>query len=73
MSGSGLGNHGFTGSWSVVLPVPMREDKSPSLQVTGGSISDVFPVVAGVCEGCVLAPTLFNACMDWILGKMTER
>ena len=22
---------------------------------------------------CVLAPTLFNACMDWILGKISER
>ena len=33
----------------------------------GGSISDLFPVVTGVRQGCVLAPTFFNAWMDWIL------
>ena len=37
------------------------------------SISDSFPVVTGVCQGCVLAPILFSACMDWILGRMSER
>ena len=37
MSGSALGSHGFIGSWGVVLPVPVREDKSPSLQVLGAS------------------------------------
>ena len=24
-------------------------------------------------QGCVLAPTLFSACIDWILGRMSER
>ena len=35
--------------------------------------SDLFPVVTGVQKGCVLAPTLFSACMDWILWRMSER
>ena len=40
----------------------------------GDSISDIsFPVVTGVRQGCVLAPTLFSTCMDWILGRMSER
>ena len=39
----------------------------------GASISDLFPVVTGVRLGCVLAPTLFSTCMDWILGRMSER
>ena len=39
----------------------------------GDTISDLFPVVTGVCQGCVLAPTLFSTCMDWILRKMSER
>ena len=38
----------------------------------GDTISDIFPVVAGVRQGCVLAPTLFSACMDWILGCITK-
>lgn len=36
-------------------------------------ISAFFPVSAGVRQGCVLAPTLFNTCMDWILGRAVDR
>ena len=39
----------------------------------GDTISDLFPVVTGVCQGCVLAPTLFSTCMDWILGRMIKQ
>ena len=39
----------------------------------GDTISDLFLVVAGVHQGCALALTLFSACMDWILGRMSER
>ena len=39
----------------------------------GDTISDLFPVVTGVRQGCVLAPTLFSTCLDWILGRMSER
>ena len=38
----------------------------------GGTISDIFPVVTGVRQGCVLAPTHFSTCMDWILWRMSE-
>jgi len=37
MSGLGLGSHEFTGSWGVVLPVPVQEDESLILQVLGAS------------------------------------
>ena len=39
----------------------------------GDTISDLFLVVTGVCQGGVLAPALFSTCMDWILGRMSER
>ena len=39
----------------------------------GDTISDLFPVITGVRHGCVLAPTLFSTCLDWILGRMSER
>jgi len=39
----------------------------------GGTVSYLFTVVTGVRQGYVLAPTLFSACMDWILGRMLER
>ena len=35
-----------------------------------GDVSDAFPVDAGVRQGCVLAPSLFSACMDWIMGRV---
>ena len=38
----------------------------------GGSISDLFSVVTGVCQWCLLAPTLFTACKDWTLWRMWE-
>ena len=39
----------------------------------GGTISGLFPVVTEVCQGCVLAPTLFSTCMDWIPGRISKR
>ncbi len=39
----------------------------------GAGISTSFPVNSGVRQGCVLAPSLFNTCMDWVLGKVTDQ
>ena len=36
----------------------------------GGAVSDAFPVNAGVRQGCVLAPSLFSTCMDWIMERV---
>ena len=39
----------------------------------GGGLSSFFLVSSGVRQGCVLAPSLFNTCMDWIMGRATVR
>lgn len=38
-----------------------------------GRLSDPFPVVSGVRQGCVLAPDAFNTGMDWVLGRTTHQ
>ena len=39
----------------------------------GGCVSRFFPVNTGVRQGCVLAPLLFNTCMDWVLCRNVEQ
>ncbi|KAG0710360.1 Squamous cell carcinoma antigen recognized by T-cells 3 [Chionoecetes opilio] len=36
-------------------------------------MSEVYPLTPGVRQGCVLAPSLFNACMDWVLDKVVDQ
>ena len=40
---------------------------------SGGGVSRFFRVKSGVRQGCVLAPTLFNTCIDWIMGEMVGK
>ena len=37
-----------------------------------GGVSSFFPVHTGVRQGCILAPSLFNTCMDWVLGRVVD-
>ncbi|KAG0723026.1 LINE-1 retrotransposable element ORF2 protein [Chionoecetes opilio] len=39
----------------------------------GAGVSSFFPVNTGVRQGCVLAPSLFRACMDWVLDKVVHQ
>ena len=32
----------------------------------GGDVSRFFPVNLDVRQGCMLAPSLFNTCLDWV-------
>ena len=32
-----------------------------------------FPVNIGVRQGCVLAPSLFNTCIDWVQDRVVEQ
>ena len=36
-------------------------------------MSSFFPVNKGVRQGCMLAPSLFNTCMDCVLGRVVEQ
>ena len=36
-------------------------------------MSSFFPVNTGVRQGCVLAPSLFKTCMDWVQGRVVEQ
>ena len=36
-------------------------------------MSSFFHVNTGVRRGYVLAPSLFNTCMDWVLGRVVEQ
>ena len=36
----------------------------------GRGVSSFFSVHMGVRQGCVLAPSLFNTCMDWVLSRV---
>ncbi|KAG0714105.1 LINE-1 retrotransposable element ORF2 protein [Chionoecetes opilio] len=36
-------------------------------------VSSFFPVNTGVRQGCVLAPSLFNSCIDWVLDKVVNQ
>ena len=36
-------------------------------------MSSFFSVNTGVRQRCVLALSLFNTCMDWVLGKVVDQ
>ena len=47
-------------------------DTSSSVRVEG-QLSPSFPISSGVRQGCVLAPSLFNTGMDWVLDRAVAR
>ena len=38
----------------------------------GGACPAFFPVHTGMRQGSVL-PSLFNTCMDWVLGRVVDQ
>ena len=38
-----------------------------------GSVSSFFPVHTEVRQGCVLASSHFNSCIDWLLGRVVDQ
>ena len=39
----------------------------------GGGVSSFCESRCEAGQGCVLAPSLFNTCMDWVLGRVVEQ
>ena len=39
----------------------------------GEAVSSFFPVHTGVRQECALALSLFNTCMDWVLGRVVDQ
>ena len=38
-----------------------------------GKLSEPFPISSGVHQGCVLAPTIFNTAIDYVMGRTVGR
>ncbi|KAG0720572.1 putative aarF domain-containing protein kinase 1 [Chionoecetes opilio] len=57
----------------VGLSEPGLYSGTESAVKCGAGVSSLFPVNTGVRQGCVLAPSLFNTCMDWVLGKVVDQ
>ena len=38
-----------------------------------GGVSSFFPVQMGVRQGCILAQSLFNTSVDWVLGRVVDQ
>ena len=57
----------------IIVLIQSLYSGSESAVRLGGALSEYFPVATGVRQGCVLAPSLFNVCMDRVLGQTVEQ
>ena len=39
----------------------------------GGNLGEPFVTMSGVRQGCILAPDLFDLCMDWVMERTVHR
>ena len=57
----------------IIVLIQSLYSGSASAVRIGGALSEYFSVATGVRQGCVLAPSLFNVCMDWVLGQTVKQ
>jgi len=50
----------------------LYSDSSSCVRVNG-QLNDFFTFLAGVCQGCLLAPDLFDISVDWLLDHTIPR
>ena len=69
--------------WRVLQPrgvppklidlIPALYSGTESAVRCAGTISGFFPVDSGVRHGCILAPTLFSAYVNWVMHRVVDR
>ena len=64
---AGTGFTAVLGTGQTLFPLPGGCSLSPGKQYLD------IAVQTGVRQGCVLAPSLFSACVDWIIGQVVRR
>ena len=46
--------------------------QASSMVMFQGAVSDWLHPKVGVCQGCLLSPTLFNSFIEWIMGEVLD-
>ena len=59
-------------SANLVRPILQLFDKATSAVQMNGSIGEWFRTIAGVRQGCLLSPTLFNIFLEQIMADSLE-
>ncbi|KAG0721849.1 Mitochondrial ribonuclease P protein 1 [Chionoecetes opilio] len=54
-------------------PLSLAKAKREGIRMQKLPLDSFFPVNTGMRQGCVLASSLFNTCMDWVLGKVVDQ
>jgi len=57
----------------IIFMIQKLYEESSSVVRIDGDISQWFPVLTGVRQGCILSPLLFAITIDWVLRRTTER
>ena len=57
---------------NLVRTIEQLYDKATSAVQMNGSIGEWFRTTAGVRQGCLLSPTLFNIFLEWIMSDALE-
>ena len=63
-------HYGFPPKYIAIIQ-QLYEDATCQV-IHEGMLTDPFQVQAGVCQGCILSPTIFLLVVDWIMRQSTK-